>query len=137
MSIPIVVVGDHSDLRFLAELISDFGEPAILIDDGSHRMDYIVASFHYLYPRLSKNGLYIVEDLHTGYWKEYGGGIGKPDTFINVGKNFIDRLNADHARGAIEPDFITRNTFAISFYDSVVVLERGTIPYKKAPQIGR
>ena len=99
-------------------------------------MEHILASFQYLYPKLPKNGLYIVEDLHTAYWPEYGGGINNPNTFINISKNFIDNLNADHSRGAREPDFITRNTFSISFYDSVVVMERGSIPYKKAPQIG-
>jgi hypothetical protein len=131
-----VRLGDQSDPRFLNEIINEFGPPDIVLDDGSHRMDHILASFQFLYPKLPKTGLYIVEDLHTAYWEEYGGGVNKTDTFINVSKNFIDRLNADHSRGVIEPDFITKNTFSIAFYDSVIVMERGTIPYKKAPQIG-
>ncbi len=132
-----VRIGDQSDPKFLGEIIDEFGLPDIVLDDGSHRMDHILSSFQFLYPKLPKNGLYIVEDLHTAYWEEYGGGLQNPRTFINVSKNFIDRLNADHSRGEIEPDFITRNTFSIAFYDSVVVLERGTIPYKKAPRIGK
>jgi hypothetical protein len=131
-----VRIGDQSDPKFLQDIIDEFGIPDIVLDDGSHRMEHILASFQYLYPKLPKNGLYIVEDLHTAYWPEYGGGINNPNTFINISKNFIDNLNADHSRGAREPDFITRNTFSISFYDSVVVMERGSIPYKKAPQIG-
>jgi cephalosporin hydroxylase len=132
-----VRIGDQSDPKFLEEIINEFGLPDIVLDDGSHRMDHILASFQFLYQKLPKNGLYIVEDLHTAYWEEYGGGVHKPETFINVSKNFVDRLNADHSRGVIEPDFITRNTFSIAFYDSVVVIERGAIPYKKAPQIGK
>lgn len=131
-----VRIGDQSDSKFLNDVIEEFGIPDIVIDDGSHRMEHILASFLHLYPRLPKNGLYFVEDLHTAYWEEYGGGLNNPNTFINVSKNFIDSLNADHSRGAIEPDFMTKSTFAISFYDSVVVMERGSIPYKKAPQIG-
>jgi len=131
-----VRIGDQSDSKFLNDVIEEFGIPDIVIDDGSHRMEHILASFLHLYPKLPKNGLYFVEDLHTAYWEEYGGGLNNPNTFINVSKNFIDSLNADHSRGAIEPDFMTKGTFAISFYDSVVVMERGSIPYKKAPQIG-
>ena len=32
--------------------------------------------------------------------------------------------------------FMSKNTFGISFYDSVVVFERGSIPLKKAPMTG-
>jgi hypothetical protein len=78
----------------------------------------------------------MVEDLHTAYWEEYGGGASRPDTFINLAKTFIDRLNADHSRGAFAPDFITRQTFGISFYDSVVAFDRGDVFRKEAPKIG-
>ena len=47
-----------------------------VLDDGSHQMHHIVATFNFLYQRLPKNGVYMVEDLHTAYWKEYGGGKG-------------------------------------------------------------
>jgi len=131
-----VRIGDQSDLKFLEGVITEFGMPDIVLDDGSHRMDHILSTFKYLYPKLSKNGLYIIEDLHTAYWGEFGGGIDNPSSFINVCKDFIDSLNADHSRGTKAPDFITRNTFSMSFYDSVVVMERGNIPYKKSFQIG-
>ena len=122
-----VRIGDQSDERFLQSLIEEFGIPDIVLDDGSHRMEHISKTFNFLYPKLPKNGIYMVEDLHTAYWDEYGGGVSKPDTFINVSKDFIDRLNADHTRGQVVADFITRQTFGISFYDSVVVLEKGEV----------
>jgi cephalosporin hydroxylase len=131
-----VRVGDQGDQRFLQSVIEEFGIPDIVLDDGSHRMDHILQSFMFLYPKLPKNGVYLVEDLHTAYWKEYGGGVEKPESFVNISKNFIDRLNADHSRGAIPPDLITRQTFAICFYDSVIVFEKGDVWWKDAPQIG-
>jgi hypothetical protein len=131
-----VRIGDQSDPLFLDELIREFGTPDVVLDDGSHKMDHILATFTHLYPRLSKNGVYVVEDLHTAYWPEYGGGIDKAGSFINVGKKLIDQLNADHSRGAVAPDDFTRNTYALSFYDSLLVIERGCVPYKKAEQIG-
>ena len=131
-----VRIGDQSDKSFLQSVFQEFGNPDIVIDDGSHVMSHIMATFEYFYSRLSKNGIYIVEDLHTAYWEEFEGGIGNPNTFINKSKTFVDKLNADHSRGAVEPDFISKNTFGISFYDSVVVLERESIPLKKAPMTG-
>lgn len=86
---------------------------------------------------MHKNAIYMVEDLHTAYWEEYGGGIDKSETFINFSKDCIDRLNADHTRGRIEPDLITRETFGISFFDSIVCFEKGDVWWKSAPMIGR
>jgi len=57
-----VRIGDQSDHRFLAEVIEEFGPPDIVLDDGSHQMDHIASTFEYLYPLLSKNGVYLVED---------------------------------------------------------------------------
>ena len=50
---------------------------------------------------------------------------------------FIDSLNADHSRGALPADFITRGTFSISFYDSVIAFEKTDVWRKEAPQMGR
>jgi cephalosporin hydroxylase len=131
-----VRIGDQSDVKFLQELQNEFGQFDIVIDDGSHHMYHVAQTFNFLYPRISKNGLYIVEDLHTAYWSEYGGGINVPSTFVNISKNFVDNLNAHHSRNEKLPDFITDNTFCISFYDSMIVYERGKIPIRQPIIIG-
>lgn len=38
-------------------------------------MTDMVASFGYLRPRTVPDGVCCVEDLHTAYWNEYGGGL--------------------------------------------------------------
>jgi hypothetical protein len=131
-----VRIGNQSDPLFLESVIEEFGPPDIVLDDGSHRMDDLWASFDYLYPKLPKNGVYMIEDLHTAYWPDFGGGLNEPDSFINRAKHLIDQLNADHSRGAIEANSFTRETFAISFYDSMAVFEKGAVPRKAAPAIG-
>ena len=99
------------------------------MDDGSHQMKHINAMFQFLDPMLPKNGVYMVEDLHAAYWEEYGGG--RADSFVNQATNSIDSLNADHSRGVITAGFITRGTFSICFYDSIVALRRVTCGGKK------
>ena len=131
-----VRIGDQSDEKLLQSLVDEFGAPDIVLDDGSHMMSHIIASFHGLYPRMAKSGVYMVEDLHSAYWDEYEGGLRKPSTFIELCKNLIDELNADHTRGALSPNEFTTSTLSMHFYDSVAVFERGTHTKKWAPQIG-
>ena len=76
-------IGDQSDPKFLQSIIDEFGVPDVVLDDGSHRMEHIQATFDFLYPKMHKNAVYLVEDLHTAYWDEYGGGLDKRDTFLN------------------------------------------------------
>jgi len=127
-----VRIGDQTNIQFLKSLVDEFGPFDIVLDDGSHKMEDVYKTFEFLYPKISKNGIYVVEDLHTAYWEEFGGGLNVEKTFINLSKNLIDDLNAHHSRGAVEPSFITENTFSIAFYDSVVVYERGRIPNRKS-----
>jgi cephalosporin hydroxylase len=130
-------IGDQSDENFLQSVIEEFGIPDVVLDDGSHRMEHVAKSFQFLYPKMPKNAVYMVEDMHTAYWEEFGGGLNVPGTFINMAKGFIDQLNADHSRGQVTPDHLTRSTFGISFYDSVVVLEKGEVWRKEAVRVGR
>lgn len=133
-----VRIGDQGNEEFMKDIIDEFGMPDIVIDDGSHVMKDVLASFNNLYSELSKNGVYLVEDMHTAYWPEYEGGADNDDNnFIQFSKKLIDSINAHHSRGAINSDFITNNTFGIYFFDSVVVFERGTIPIRIAPKIGQ
>ena len=129
--------GDQSDPVFLQSVIDEFGPPDIIIDDGSHQMEHVTASFEFFYPRMSPTGVYFVEDMHTAYWPEYGGGLRKADTFIEKSKHLIDELNADHARGALAPTDFTRSTLSIHFFDSCVIFEKGRHLPKHDLMIGK
>ncbi len=129
-------IGAQQDPAFLQHVIDQVGIPDIVVDDGSHVMSHLVATFDFLYPKMLKNGVYLVEDLHTAYWEEYEGGLRKPTTFIEICKNLIDELNADHSRGALSPTEFTKSTMAMHFYDSVVVFERCAYTQKCDPLRG-
>jgi SAM-dependent methyltransferase len=130
-------IGDQSDHTFLASLVDEFGPFDVVLDDGSHIMAHIKASFDFLYPRVSRNGVYFVEDLHTAYWDEYGGGLRRDGSFIEFCKNLIDDLNADFSRGTLAPSEFTRSTLSMHFYDSLCVFEKGRTLTKEAPKTGR
>lgn len=131
-----VFVGDQASTAFLGDVLAAVGQPDVVIDDGSHVMSHIGASFQFLYPKLAKNGVYLVEDLHTAYWEEFEGGYLRAGSFIENSKSMVDSLNAYHSRGAVAADEFARTTMSIHFYDSVVVFERGAHRLTNAPMIG-
>lgn len=127
-----VRIGDQSDTGFLDQVLGEFGTPDIILDDGSHKMSDVVATFRHLYPKLEKNGVYMVEDMHTAYWQDFGGGLRRSGTFIELCKDLVDELNGVHA--GLETEF-TRSTLSMHFYDSIVAFERGTHSVRKAIRI--
>ena len=79
----------------------------------------------------------MVEDLQCAYWPKFGGSVNDPKTFINISKALVDKLNAEHTLGVIEPDDFTRDTFSIGFYDGIVVFEKGQVFRRQAQAIGK
>jgi FtsJ-like methyltransferase len=130
-----VRIGDQSDTAFLATVLEEFGTPDIVLDDGSHVMSHVVATFRYLFPRTAPDGVYMVEDLHTAYWAEYQGGLRRPGSFIELCKELVDELNAGWGGSALEPTEFSRTTQSMHFYDSIVAFERGWTLRRRAPMI--
>lgn len=66
---------DQSDPAALTRFMSSMGKQFdIIIDDGSHKNRDQVLSFELLFPYVKSGGCYVIEDLHTSYWKLYGAG---------------------------------------------------------------
>jgi hypothetical protein len=129
-------IGDQADAAFLRAVVDEFGAPDVVLDDGGHVMAQIAASFRFLYPQVAHDGVYLVEDLHTAYWDEYGSGLHREGSFLEHCKALVDELNAEHTRGAVAETEFSRSTLSIHFYDSVVVFERGRYGHKSAPMMG-
>jgi len=131
-----VEIGDQSDIDFLKKLITKYGKPDIVLDDGSHVMNHLVTTFNFLYFNMQDEGVYLAEDLHTCYWPEYGGGLGSKSSFIEFTKTKIDELNSNYTRGELPITDFTKNTMSISLYDSVAVFEKRKQQNKFHIQIG-
>lgn len=120
-----IEIGDQANREFLRKIIKKYGPIDIIIDDGGHFMDQQIISFEELFPALKEDGIYLVEDLHTSYWSEYGGGYQTPGSFIEYSKKLIDKLNARHSRDCrLSVDNFTKSVTGLHFYDSVFVVEK-------------
>lgn len=118
-----ILIGDQADRDFLGAIVEQHGPFDIIIDDGGHTMEQQVTSIETLFPTLADGGVYMVEDTHTSYWEEFGGGRGREGTFIEWVKGRIDELHRYHLADAVDPVW-TDHVDAIHCYDSVVVVDK-------------
>lgn len=92
-------VFDQSNTKSLSSFLDQVKTQFdIIIDDGGHTMDQQIKSFKNLFSSLKSGGIYIIEDLHTSYWKknpfnnvDYGsnGSIKNPKSSKNSAINFF------------------------------------------------
>jgi cephalosporin hydroxylase len=134
-----VLIGNQADREFLAEVRRRVPRVDIVIDDGGHRMEQQIASFEELYPHVQPEGVYLCEDNHTSYFQRYGGGHRRPGTFIEYSKDLVDRLHAWYSEQpeTFAVDALTRSTYALHFYDSVLVIEKRPIEAPSQSKTGR
>jgi hypothetical protein len=131
---------DQSDIPALQKFSSKEGPFDIILDDGGHSMTQQINSFIALFPAVKSAGLYIIEDLHTSYWTEYGGSgdNNRADSGTAVGflKNLIDDLNfVGAASGCADADkippevqtqmnYLRDHIASIRFHTSLCIIEK-------------
>ena len=67
-----IEIGDASSEDFLTAVADAHGPFDVILDDGSHRWEDQRIAFTTLWPRLKPRGIFIIEDLHTSYFPNYG-----------------------------------------------------------------
>jgi len=123
--------GDQADADFLRRVVAEIGVPDIIIDDGSHINDHVIASFEVLFPLLRDGGIYVVEDMQTSYWPRYGGGskgsIEAPGaTLMEFFKNFSDGLNhAEFLQPGYVPTYYDKHIVSMHFYHNLLFIYKG------------
>ncbi len=122
-----IFIGNQGDVKFWNKLKPQLPVFDIVLDDGGHRMHEQLITFSALFPGHihPDGGIFLCEDLHTSYWSFWGGGYLKKGTFIEHMKELVDDLNAHHSHDpAHKITAVTKSAHSITFYDSIVVLER-------------
>ncbi len=122
-----VRIGSQADPDFLRAVVAEMGGVDIVLDDGSHVSAHIRASLDTLYPMLSVGGLYIIEDLHACYWRKFGGGYGRPGSFLEVVKTMIDDIHHWYHDMGQRIGATAGHLGALHVYDSMVVLEKTVV----------
>lgn len=70
-----ILQGSQVDAEFLADAVKQYGPFDIILDDGSHMNEHVVETFGLLFPTLVPGGIYIVEDVQTATFPQYGGSL--------------------------------------------------------------
>ena len=101
----------------------------IIIDDGSHYNEHIVATFYMMWQHVKVGGWYIAEDLQASYWPAYGGklhDLNHPLTAMGFFKSLIDGLNWQeiHQPG-YKPTSFDVQIDGMHFYHNMVFLHKG------------
>jgi len=93
-----IIIGDANSDQIenqITDITSGFD---IIIDDGSHKSDDIIKTFSRYYDKLNPRGVYLIEDLHASYWKNFNGGLHNPCSAVSFLKRLIDIINFQHWR---------------------------------------
>jgi hypothetical protein len=86
---------DQGNPKDVERVLEAVGVPNIVIDDGSHRGNDVLATFAYLFPRMPKNSVYVIEDMHTSYWPLFGGAVPAPEnSAVGLVRRLVDASQA-------------------------------------------
>lgn len=119
-----ILIGDQDDRGFLKSVAEVVGEIDLVLDDGGHRMEQQINSFQELFPHIRDGGVYICEDVHTSYQEAFGGGLRKPESFIEYMKGIVDEMHFFGIPNAI-PTTMTKSVNGIAFFNALVAIEKG------------
>jgi hypothetical protein len=121
--------GSQTDEMFVSEVAEEIGEIHIIIDDGSHRNEHVLHTFAVLFPKLHKDGMYVIEDTQTSYWADQGGSsvdLDRKDTTMGFLKMLVDGLNyREFQKPQYYPTYYDSHITAMHFYHNLVFIQKG------------
>jgi len=123
-----VCQGSQDDPVFLARMLEEHGPFDIVIDDGSHIPKHVIASFNILFPKLADDGLYVIEDVQTSFWPQFGGSVLDGGATMHLAKTILEHLNHAEIK-IVQPkrqvaDFV-KSIRSFRAYHDIFVIEKG------------
>ena len=121
--------GDQSDEKLLRQIVAEVGPPNIVIDDGSHINRHVIKSFEVLFPLMTEDGIYVVEDTQTAYWPDAGSSSDNlltAPTSMRLFKSLVDGLNhEEYLKPGYVPNYYDRHITGLHFYHNMVFIQKG------------
>jgi hypothetical protein len=121
--------GSQVDDNFLQNVIEEIGQIDIVVDDGSHINEHVIHTFNFLFPRINCQW-YVVEDVQTSYWENFGGtseDFNNSRTIMSFFKQLTDGLNhIEYRIPGYKPTYFDRHIIAMSFYHNMIFVQKGT-----------
>lgn len=125
----VAVQGDQYSKEDLLKLQTDHGPFTVIVDDGSHMCEHQIKSFETLFPLMPDGGIYIIEDIETSYWKDYGGTKETWDIIDNPSclAYFMFKLHEMHYRtnGMSKNGPFTDTIESIQFFNNIIIIRKG------------
>ena len=121
-------IGSQDNGTFLNGLVEQIGQLDIIIDDASHINALTIATFEIMWKHLKSGGIYVVEDIHTSYWKDWGyGGSSELDnynapTVMNYFKRLLDSINSEFVQNYDGEIKFKEQIKSIHFYKSLIFI---------------
>ncbi len=120
--------GSQIDEDFLIRVLNDIRRVDIIIDDGSHLNEHVIRTFQLLFPHLSTDGIYAIEDTQSSYWASAGGSstaLNEEATTMGFFKKPIDGLNHVEFEHDYKPTYFDKNITAMHFYHNLIFVQKG------------
>lgn len=115
-----VFIGDQSDRSFLRQVRDQVSRIDVLIDDGAHRPEHMIATLEEVLPAMPPGGVYICEDVHgNSPFAAYVYGLANALNLLTFGP-------ADPAPSYCSP--LQQAIGAIHFYPFMIVIEKAASP---------
>jgi cephalosporin hydroxylase len=108
-----VKIGNQSNTEFLDSILKEFGTIDLVLDDGSHHPSDIANTFNHLYPLISTNGCYIIEDIGSNV-----------NPRVASGENIA-------CLGSLTEVIKNSETRSISIYPAMIAVERGNMGWQR------
>tara|TARA_R110002110_G_scaffold60441_1_gene170120 strand:+ start:1790 stop:2566 length:777 start_codon:yes stop_codon:yes gene_type:complete len=131
-----VRIGSQTDGDFLEEVLQEMGGIDIVLDDGSHHMKHVPKSLELLFPNLNLGGIYMIEDLHTAYWKRFGGGYNAKANFFRAVFDIVNDIHHWYHDGRQRNQYVSDSCTGVHIHDSIVVFEKNNVVRPAHSRIG-
>ncbi len=123
-----VLQGSQADGAFLAKIAAEHGPFDIVIDDGSHVPEHVTLSFNVLFPAVADGGFYVIEDVQTAFWPQYGGSPAGGGETLKLAQSILEGLNHAEVRVAAsdwQPSATAATIKSFRAHHNLFVIEKG------------